>query len=232
MRTGVRRVVHTSSIATIGYRADRVPADEDTEWNWGPADIAYFTTKHLGEGEALKGLERGVDVVIVNPAIIFGARDVGWKAGRIFRLIDERSTQLLPAALVTTCDVDDVCEGHIAAMERGRSGERYILGGATVSLADLFRLAAEIMRRPVRVITVPYPLAVAAAWVVERLSIVTRKEPPFAPESLRAARKSFPYDSTKAIRELGYPQTPLHASLEKGYRWYREQGLLPPRGRD
>ncbi|MFQ5777224.1 MAG: NAD-dependent epimerase/dehydratase family protein, partial [Terriglobia bacterium] len=156
LRNGVRRVVHTSSIAAIGFRTDGQPADEETEWNWGPQDIYYCTTKHRGEQEALQACRRGLEVVVVNPALIFGPRDTSWNAGRLFKMVAERATIRGLEGETTTCDVDDVCLGHIAAMERGRSGQRYILGGESRRYSALIKEIADVMGKRVRVQKVPY----------------------------------------------------------------------------
>ncbi len=225
-RNGVRRIVHTSSVAAIGFRTDGKPCDEDTPWNWGPFDVGYPTSKYQGEQEALKGMEKGLEVVVVNPALIFGPRDISWNAGRMFKMVQDSSTIRGPEGSTTTCDVDDVCAGHIAAMERGQSGRRYILGGECWRYADLFNAVCEVMGKKVRIQPVPYWVASLAAWGSYVVSLLTRQEPPLTPELLRVARRSRHYSSERAIRELGYPQTPLRQTLEKTYRWYRDNGYL------
>ena len=227
VRNGVRRIVHTSSIAAIGFRLDGQPADENTEWNWGPYDIHYCTTKHLGEQEALKGNQRGVEVVVVNPALIFGPRDAHWNAGRLFKLVAERSAVSGPEGATTTCDSDDVCAAHIAAMERGQPGRRYILGGEFRRYTELIREISDVMGKPVRIRVLPFWVAQAASYAVYGASLVTRKEPPLTPELLRVAQHARYFSSARAIHELGYPQTPLRVTLEKTHRWYVENGLLP-----
>lgn len=225
-RCGVRRVVHTSSVAAIGFRPDGLPSDEDTPWNWGPFDVGYPTSKFQGEQEALKATAKGLEVVVVNPALIFGPRDTSWNAGRMFKMIQESRTIRITEGASTTCDVDDVCAGHIAAMERGQSGRRYILGGEQVRYARLFEMVAEVMGKKISVRVVPYWVAAAAAYGTYMVSLLTRREPPLTPELMRVARRSRHYSSARAIRELGYPQTPLRLTLEKTYRWYRENGYL------
>ncbi len=227
VRSGVRRIVHTSSIAAVGFRADGQPADEDTEWNWERYDVHYCTTKHLGEVEAMKGNQRGVEVVALNPSLIFGPRDLHFQAGRIFKMVADSSVIRIPEGNSTTSDVDDVCAAHIAAMERGQPGRRYILGGEVRAYSDLIREIADVMGKPVRVQIVPFRVAQLVAYAFYGLSLLTRKEPPLTPELLRVAQHTRRYSSARAIRELGYPQTPLRAALEKTYRWYVENSLLP-----
>ena len=225
-RNSVRRVVHTSSIAAVGFRTDGQPADEDTPFNWEPFDVGYPISKYRGEQEAMKAIPRGLEVVSVNPALIFGPRDTSWNAGRMFRMVQQSRTIRIPDGSSTTCDVDDVCAGHIAAMERGQSGRRYILGGEHLGIARLFEMVGEVMGRKVRVRTVPFWVASLAAYGASSVSLLTRKEPDFTPELMRVARRSRRYSSERAIRELGYPQTPLRVTLEKTYRWYRDNGYL------
>jgi dihydroflavonol-4-reductase len=226
LENGVRRLVHTSSIAALGYRTDGQPGDEDTPWNWGPLDIGYATSKYLGEQEAVEASRKGLEVVVVNPGLIFGPRDTSWNAGRMFKLVQEHSVVRSPVGSTTTCDVDDVSVGHIAAMERGQSGRRYILGGEHVSYVDLFRRIAEVMGRSVRVQEVPHWVVALAAWGDYARSLITQREPALTPELVRMGRYSRCYSCARAIRELGYPQTPLPQTLEKTYRWYREHGYL------
>jgi len=226
VRNGVRRVVHTSSIAALGFRPDGQPSDEDTPWNWGPFDVGYPTSKYQGEQEALKGIEKGLEVVVVNPALIFGPRDISWNAGRMLRMVQQRSVIRIPDGVATTCDVDDVCAGHIAAMERGQPGRRYILGGEYWRYADLFGVVGEVVGRRVKVQIVPHWLAELVAYGSYALSLLTRKEPDVTPELMRLARHNRHYSSERAIRELGYPQTPLRQMLEKTYRWYKDNGYL------
>jgi len=226
VRNGVRRVVHTSSIAAVGFRTDGQPADEETPFNWEPYDVGYPISKFRGEQEAMKAIAHSLEVVSVNPALIFGPRDTSWNAGRMFRMVQQSRTIRIPDGSSTTCDVDDVCAGHIAAMERGLSGRRYILGGEHLGIARLFEMVGEVMGQKVRVHTVPYWVASLASYAAYSVSLLTRKEPDFTPELMRVARRSRRYSSERAIRELGYPQTPLRATLEKTYRWYRDHGYL------
>lgn len=226
VRNDVRRCVYTSSIAAVGFRDDEQAADEDTPWNWAPYDIGYCNTKHLGEQEALRAGERGIEVVVVNPALVFGSRDLNWNAGRMFKMVAERSTIRGLDGWTTTCDVDDVCAGQIGAMDEGRPGRRYILGGEARSYPGLIREIADVMRRRVRVKTVPYPVAQATASAAYAVSLLTRREPALTPELVRMTAQRRIYSSERAMHELGYPQTPLRASLEKAYQWYRDNGRL------
>lgn len=223
---GVGRVVHTSSIAAIGYRDDRLPADEDTPWNWGPLDIGYCTSKHLAEQVAMKGNERGVEVVSVNPGLVFGPGDVNFNAGRIFKMVMTRTTIRGLGGWTTTCDVDDVCAGHISAMEHGVAGRRYILGGEALPYTRIVERVAGAAGVEVSVREVPYALAAASARVAYAASLLNRREPEVTPELVRMMERRRVYSSARAIAELGYPQTPLQESLCRAFEWYDHRGII------
>ena len=219
LRSGVRRLVHTSSIGAL-------PIGNGSSRFGGIAEVQYWKTKYWAREVALQAIDRGLEVVVVSPAWTFGQGDVYWKAGRLFRLVAQRSFIPIPHGYTTTCDVDDVCVGHIAAMDRGRPGADYVLGGAVVTFVDLVHQIASVMGRRVRVTRMPYPLAQAMGWIVYALSLLSRREPAVTPEVVRILGLGRAYSSALAIRDLGYPQTPLRISLEKTYRWYREHGML------
>jgi dihydroflavonol-4-reductase len=225
-RGGVRRVVYTSSIAAVGFRGDERAGDEETPWNWGPLDIGYCITKREAEAVALAGNERGVEVVAVNPALVFGPRDVNLNAGRIFKLVAARGTIRGLDGWTTTCDVDDVCAGHVGAMLRGVPGRRYILGGEAYPYPRIVAAVAAAMGAEVKVKVVPYGVAAVAARGSYLASLVTRREPAVTPELVRMTAQRRVYSSRRAIEELGYPQTPLRSSLERACEWYRERGML------
>jgi dihydroflavonol-4-reductase len=226
LRGGVRRVVYTSSIAAVGFHGDERVSDEETPWNWGPLDIGYCITKREAEEVALAGNGRGVEVVAVNPALVFGPRDVNFNAGRIFKLVASSSTIRGLPGWTTTCDVDDVCAGHVGAMLRGVPGRRYILGGEAHPYPRIVERVAAVMGVEVKVKVVPYPAAAAAARAAYLASLVTRREPAVTPELVRMTAQRRVYSSRRAIEELGYPQTPLRASLERAFEWYRARGML------
>jgi dihydroflavonol-4-reductase len=221
-RAGVRRIVHTSSVMALGARGDGQLSDEGTQWDGEPYGKGYCRTKYVGEQEALGGLEQGIEVVIVNPGLVFGQRDLHLTGTGIFAIVGLRSVVPCLSGWITTCDVDDVCAGHIAAMRVGRCGQRYVLGGEVRSYRDLISDVGEAMGREVRVRMVPSPVAQMAAHAAEGISRMTRKQPPITPEMMWIAACRRAYTSKRAIAELGYPQTPLRVSLERAYRWYRE----------
>lgn len=228
VRHRVRRLVYTSSIATIGYRDDGHPADETTPYNWARYGIPYMETKRAAEREVLAGVEQGLDAVIVNPAVIFGPRDVNFHSGRMIQFIHQGKLPGYPPARMTVCDIDDVVQGHLRAMERGRTGHRYILGGETLSFREIFRTIAQVVgvRFPDREIPTSVYCLVAlghelGGWLSGRRPVMTR-------DMITAMRRqSCGYSSEKACVELGYRITPFRETIEKAYQWYKENGYLP-----
>jgi dihydroflavonol-4-reductase len=228
VKNKVRRLVYTSSVATIGYTTDGTLADETTRYNWTRPRIGYMETKRLAELEVLKGVEQGLDAVIVNPAIIFGPRDVHMNAGGVIRDLHLGKFPGYPPAATNVCDIDDVVDGHLQAMQRGRTGERYILGGENLPLREVFRIIAEVIgaRFPDR--EIPLWVYFGVAGLYELAALFTGRRPDLTRDLITAMRfQSCGFSSQKAIRELRYRQTPFRQTIEKTYRWYKENGYLP-----
>jgi len=224
---GVRRIVHVSSTATI-QPAGATPSDETMPAAVLPEMGSYKKSKILSERLVEEMVARdGLPAVIVNPSTPIGPRDV--KPTPTGRIIVEAASGRMPAFVETGLNlahVDDVAAGAVAALEEGRIGERYILGGENVSLSDLLGEIARIVgRRPPRVrlpLGLVYPLAVgaeAAARVTGRTPFVTR-------EGLRLARKFMFFSDAKARRELGYVTRPYVEGLSDAISWFRAVGYI------
>lgn len=227
VRHRVRRLVYTSSIATIGYRDDGRPADETTPYNWARYGIPYMETKWAAEREVLVGVEQGLDAVIVNPAVIFGPRDVNFHSGRMIQFIQQGKLPGYPPARMTVCDIDDVVEGHLRAMERGRTGHRYILGGETLSFREIFRTIAQVVGVPFPDREIPVSVYFLVALGHELVGWLGGRPPAMTRDMITAMRRqSCGYSSEKACAELGYRITPFRETIEKAYRWYKENGHL------
>lgn len=226
---GVSRIVYTSSVATLGLRADRLPSDEAT-----PATLAdmighYKRSKFLAE-QAVRELvaEAGLPVVIVNPSAPVGPADA--RPTPTGRVLIEAARGRIPAYVDTGLNlvhVDDVAEGHLLAFERGRIGERYILGGDNLPLGDMLAQIANLVgRRPPR-LRLPsgalLPVAVIAE-AIARLGI--GGEPLVTADGVRMARKPMYFTSAKAERELGYRSRPAVEGLRDAIDWYRSGGYL------
>ncbi len=226
---GVQRVVYTSSVATLGLNADGSPADEDTPSSLADKVGPYKQSKFLAEEEVRRLVrEEGVPAVIVNPSTPVGPGDV--RPTPTGRMIVEAAAGRMPAFVDTGLNivhVDDVAEGHLLAFDRGRIGERYILGGENLTLADILATIARIVgRRPPKV-KLPrrllYPLAVGAeAW-----ARISGREPFVTVDGLRMAAKHMFFRSDKAERELGYRARPAEQALADAVAYFRTMGWVP-----
>ncbi len=227
LETGVSKVVHTSSIAAVGYRKDGQPANEEVEFNFLPQDSPYIWTKHLGELEAKKLCEKGLPLIIVNPAGVIGVRDIKpTPTGEIIVKILNRNMPGYIRAGVNFVDVEDVARGHVLAARKGRIGERYILGNANMTIKEFFDLVAKTAGMEPLTRQASYPVAVCTAYICQVISFINKKPPRVSMTSARNIGKYVYYDCSKAIKELGMPQTPIKTTVEKAVNWFRENGYV------
>jgi dihydroflavonol-4-reductase len=228
-REDVARVIYTSSIAALGVNADRTPATEDTPSSLEDRIGPYQRSKFLAQQVAEEYARQGLPVVIVNPSTPVGVGDrkptptgqiiVDFLHGRMFAYVDTG---------LNIVDVEDVAAGHLLAAERGRTGERYILGGENLTLKQILDLLAEISGQPPARVRIPH--AVAQAWSYLDVALARldpRRLPAATPEKVRLSRRYEFFDPGKAVRELGLPRTPAREGLRKAVEWYRAHGYAP-----
>lgn len=231
---GVRRIVVTSSVATIGFTRDGIPADENSPVSLDQMVGHYKRSKFMAEQVAIEAAHDGTDIVIVNPTTPVGERDI--KPTPTGRIIVDFLKRKFPAYIETglnLVDVHDVARGHVFAFERGRSGERYILGGEDLTLKQLLdKLARMAGLRSPRV-RVPVAVAMAAAIVDTAFSGYLRhREPRATLDSVRMAKKKMWASSMKAKNELGFTAEPVDAALGRAVEWFVANGYAPvPPGR-
>ncbi len=227
-RAGVERIVYTSSVATLALRPGTASADESVALDEAAAIGAYKRSKVFAERLVLEMVARdGLPAVIVNPSTPIGPRDA--RPTPTGRIIVEAASGRMPAFLDTGLNlvhVDDVAAGHVAALERGRIGERYILGGSNVGLGEMLAVIARFVGRRPPTIKLPrrllYPLAHAAeAWARR-----TGREPFLTVDGLHLARYHMFFTSAKAERELGYVARPYEQGLDEAIVWFRGAGLI------
>ncbi|MGB0588518.1 MAG: SDR family oxidoreductase [Myxococcota bacterium] len=224
LRAGVKRVVHTSSIAAVGCLDGTAVADEATLFDdWTTAD-PYVMSKVLSEREALRALYReDMEVVVVNPAFPFGARDIGpTPTGNLILSLMRGELPFVMQGGFNAVDVKDVAEGHLLAAERGRSGERYLLAGHNLSYsafaADIARLCQ--VRGPL--LSLPRGLLLKLGSAAERGAHILRRPPLFTRGSIAMTAGRFLYfDTTKAESELGYRPGPLEAAFTDAITWFK-----------
>jgi dihydroflavonol-4-reductase len=223
LTAGIRRIVHTSSVATLGGPTEDAPA-RLTDMI-GP----YKRSKFLAE-EVVRGLvaERGLPAVIVNPSTPVGPGDL--RPTPTGRIVVEAAAGRMPAHVDTGLNlvhVDDVAQGHVLALERGQMGERYILGGDDMSLADMLAIIARrVGRKPPR-LRLPLAAVVPVALAAEGWGRLTGREPFVTLDGLRMARAPMYFSSAKAEAALGYVHRPATAALADAVEWFRQQGMVP-----
>ncbi len=222
--SGARRIVHTSSVATLAGDGP-APGDEASSADEGTIIGHYKRSKLLAERVALRWASEGAAVVVVNPSTPVGERDV--KPTPTGRIIVDFLRGRMPAYVDTglnVIDVRDVAAGHLLAAEKGKIGERYILGNRNMTLKEIFDLLARITGIPSPGIRLPHwiPLAVAAidTWTAPLVG----REPRVPLESARMARHRMFFDSAKAVRELGLPQSSVEEAFSRSVAWFRKNG--------
>jgi len=229
MNAGVERIVYTSSVATLGLTANGKPADEDTPVSLNDMIGHYKRSKFMAEAE-VKHLtdELGLPVIIVNPSTPVGPRDV--KPTPTGRIVVDAASGRMPAYVDTGLNlvhVDDVAIGHLLALERGRIGERYILGASNMTLKEIFCAIADLTGQNPPRICLPrsavFPVAcVSEAWA----RLVSRREPRVPLNGVRLARKKMFFSIEKAKRFLGFHPRPVEEGLREGVDWFRKNGYL------
>jgi dihydroflavonol-4-reductase len=224
-RSGVKRIVHTSSAAAVGIIRGR-SANEDDPFNQSPDRFPYGHSKWLAEAIVRERVKAEQDIVMVNPAAIIGARDINWISGSILREAKRGHIPVIPQGGVNFVAVQDVVAGHIAAVEKGRAGERYILGGENLTNRQTTEMACEIVGvKPPRIIQPRWTIPLAG-WVLDLIAKIVGPKLPLSGEQMRLTAEYIYFDSSKAQRELGLPHTPIRQALQECYDWYVEHGYL------
>lgn len=222
----VRRVVYTSSVATMGFTSNGQPADENSPVSLDNMIGPYKRSKFMAEQVAIAAARAGQDVVIVNPTTPIGERDI--KPTPTGRIVVDFLKRKFPAYVDTGLNLVDAREcaiGHIAALEKGRSGERYILGGENLTLKQILDKLSAITGLPSPTIRVPYALALATGVVDEIVTGRIRgKEPRATIDAVRMGRKKMFVTSAKAERELGWQYVPVENALRRAADWFRQNG--------
>ncbi|MBI4588350.1 MAG: NAD-dependent epimerase/dehydratase family protein [Candidatus Rokubacteria bacterium] len=233
---GAERLVYTSTVGTLGIPKDGTPGNEATPVSLADMVGHYKRSKFLAERVAEEWAAHGLPVIIVNPSAPVGAWDV--KPTPTGRMIVDFLQRKMFASLDTGLNVvhvRDVARGHILAAQRGRIGEKYILGNQNLSLQEIFEILGQIAGLPAPRFRIPYPLAWLGATTMEGWARVAGGEPRVPLTAVRMARKRMYFDASKAVRELGLPQTAVEDALRDAVEWFVARGhaavSLPPRSR-
>jgi dihydroflavonol-4-reductase len=225
-KAGVRRLVYTSSVAALGVPPDGELLDETHTFNLKPKEFWYGHSKHLAEQAVQAAVEDGLDAVIVNPGIVIGPRDVNKISGSIVIEVVRGLVRFYLPGGANYVAVEDVVAGHIAAAERGRVGERYILGGENLSHREAIDTIVEVTGAPRPLFSFPRWAIEPTAVMVELARTVLGARVPVNENQVRMAGRPLYMNIEKAARELGLPQTPFRTAVERAYRWFREHGYL------
>jgi dihydroflavonol-4-reductase len=228
IRAGVERVVYTSSVATLGWPHDGASGDETIPLSEEQGIGAYKRSKIAAERLVESMIVRdGLPAVIVNPSTPVGPRDV--KPTPTGRIIVEAARGRIPGFVDTGLNlvhVDDVADGHLAALQRGVIGERYILGGANVMLADMLADIAHLVGRSPPRLRIPRAVAMSVAYAAEAMAWCTGREPLATVDGIRMSDHHMFFTAAKAERDLGFRARPYREALDDAIQWFRQAGYL------
>jgi len=230
LRTGVEKVVFTSSIAALGISKDGKPSDEKAAFNLWHTKFPYEISKYEGEKVAWEFFKRGLPLVVVRPSLVLGERDIyPTPSGKmVLDILNKRYLFYLDGG-INAVDIHDVAVGHILAMEKGEIGESYNLGNNcnNISLKELFSLIGEIGGVSPPRFRTSYAGALAFSYICLFIANhITHRPPLLTPGALQVLHLFKKMDSSKAIKELGMPQTPLRETIRRTVKWYKENGYL------
>ncbi|MBS1852623.1 MAG: NAD-dependent epimerase/dehydratase family protein [Acidobacteria bacterium] len=227
-RNQVRRVVYTSSVATMGFTSSGQPADENSPVSLADMIGPYKRSKFMAEQVALEAGRSGQDVVIVNPTTPVGEQDI--KPTPTGRIIVDFLKRKFPAYVDTGLNLVDATEcarGHILALEKGKSGERYILGGENLTLKQILDKLGALTGLPSPKVKVPYVMALATGVVDEVVTgRILGKEPRATIDAVRMGRKKMFVTSAKAERDLGWKILPVENALRRAVEWFQGHGYV------
>jgi len=227
LESGVKKAVHTSSIAAIGVDSQGGIADEQTKYDLDYLGVKYLETKHRGEQIALELAKKGLPLVVVNPATVIGTGDIYLSSTAFILWYYKKKFPGYMDGTLNMVDVEDVADGHILAAEKGKIGERYILGNENFTLLELFSLLEEVTGVPKPKMKIPYFMALASGYFVER--ILGMSFPNYSTmdlDSVKLSKLRWHFDSSKAIAELGYQPRDIKKSVKNTLEWFRENGYL------
>jgi dihydroflavonol-4-reductase len=225
---GVRRVVYTSSVATVGFTGNGHPADEDSPVSLADMIGPYKRSKFMAEQLAMEAGGSGMHVVVVNPTTPVGEQDV--KPTPTGRIVVDFLKRRFPAYVETGLNLVDVREcalGHVVAFEKGRPGERYILGGENLTLKQILDKLGEISGLPSPKVKLPYVFAFATGIVDEAITgRLLHREPRATVDSVRMGKKKMFASCAKAERELGWKIVPVEGALRRAVQWFQANGYV------
>jgi dihydroflavonol-4-reductase len=229
-KAGIERTVYTSSVAAIGVGTNGQIVDESHQSPVEKLVGDYKKSKFLAEQIAIAAANQGQDIVIVNPSSPIGPLDIKpTPTGDIILRFLRRQMPVYMDTGLNFIDVRDVAKGHLLALQKGKSGDRYILAHQNLTLKQLLQQLSQITNIPAPQISVPAWLPLSVAWLEEKILAPLGKSPTVPLDGVRMATQPMYYDATKAIHELGLPQSPLKVALQDAVDWFISHGYVTNR---
>jgi dihydroflavonol-4-reductase len=226
-KAGIERTVYTSSVAAIGVGKSGKVVDETYQSPIEKLVGDYKKSKFLAEQVAMDAVKQGQDIVVVNPSSPIGTMDIKpTPTGDIILRFLRRQMPAYVDTGLNFIDVRDVARGHLLALEKGKMGDRYILGHQNLSLKQLLEQLSQITGLKAPQISVPAFLPLTVAWVEEKILAPLGKTPTVPIDGVRMAQQPMYYDASKAVRELGLPQSPLNVALKDAVDWFTANGYV------
>jgi len=219
------RLIHVSSVDAIGLRSDGAPADEDTPPG-GMLECPYVVTKREAEAAVLEEVEQGLDAVIVNPVYMIGPWDWKPSSGRMLLEVAAGRGLFAPPGSNDFVDVRDVAQGIVAAIARGRTGRRYILGGEPLSYLDAWRVFARVSGRMQPLGIAPWPFVRVAGWCGDLAGLLSRRELPVNSAATGMSMLPHNFRCDRAESELGYTRRPFEAAAQDAWDWFVGHGYV------
>lgn len=223
LKAGVKRVIHTSSVAAMGIPKEGEIGTEDLEYNLGGMGLNYCDSKFAAEQEVLNFWKRGLNVLILSPGITFGEGDNHPHHHAIFAAMAKGALLGVPPGGVTFSDIDDVIDAHVNAITMGRAGERYALVSANLTYKDAAKIFAEVKGVRPPLFQIPGPLLVGGASLIESLLPMFGKESPVSKQAAWLAQHKIFFSSQKAQEELGFVPTPFEETIRRTAPYYLYQ---------
>ena len=225
LKSGCKKFIHISSVAAIGYGENNEPINENHPYNWGKHKICYMETKHEAELEVISAIKKGLNAVIVNPANVWGIGDYKGRRVPVIKAVKLRQPFFIDAG-TNFVDVDAVCEAIVNAIELGKCGEKYILGGENITIKEFLSIISDELNVSKPFLKIPKLPVVLLSYTQEALGLITGISPRPSASQLCFFGKRIYYDSSKAVRELKMPVISFRECIHKTVKFYKEQNLL------
>lgn len=223
----VKKLVHTSSTSAVGMGTKQNPATEDTPYDFGHLNSPYHDSKKKAEDVVLSYVKKGLDAVIANPSTMFGEWDIKPSSGKVIVYAARFGIPVYPGGSNNFIDVEDAAEGHLLAMEKGKSGERYILGNENLTYKELSSLVCRIVKKPAPRLPLYYPVTIPLGWTGDILGRFFPKTfEDFNSNTLKLSFHHHCASPQKAVKELGLKLHSVEQSIEKAYEWFKKHNYI------